>query len=752
MSLPQPQYPLEDVCSVIFNNTLFTYSREAFQSLPLVQGAQWTDLPMGEMVKGGVCVQTTPVNDTSATALYIIGGTSNTSDYEGMQKYTFSLQKWESVQPTVPVAQNRLYHGAVYLNSSDTILVYAGTQDGTMQPSSQTFTIQASEPYAVLAYQAIAPPAISPLLMQWTESKALYVGGSNTNTMAMIFSPSTSWVNSNATLADPLYNISNIHSIVQNGDDSSKTLYTFDMAVSPNVVNRTILYDGNGNPVQNAKPIVGRGLEILPSRTSILGKRDGLTVADWPAYNDSLVPTTTRTAYSVAKDQSGLVVLSGGNTEDVLCMFKARENCWVNATQELVSDPIQQGPRPSLSPSSTTTLSSGSQKASAQSTGTGTGSPGPDDLATILAAVLGSIVGMALILLAVLLLLRWRRKRRQYVDAGHQRRSSGIPNEKDTMDFSDMGLPPMSSTRQLRNHAPQDSQASFSSVAILMGRVGGHKRSGERGDGSVGSDASSHFNKKYKTAISNPIPQEPSLNNFGGLGEPSRPLMDNKIPPIAEEREVTPRVRYSTRGGRRGSTRRSSGWNRYWSGGSAMNIFGFGNKRSTYGSDDSNSQYSDYRPSRTTQTSAVVPPLRLGQPELNRVPSGSPTVANAPGNDPLSREMSGQIERPGSEGSMSSYNDDDRRDAFSSGVPASLHEHTSWTPVDRHDWAGNRVPSNAYTESIYAATLPRSTVANFPRETQFPPPPSYQNQQRPPNQQSTISDMSWLNLGGDSRL
>jgi len=181
-----------------------------------------------------------------------------------------------------------------------------------------------------------------------------------------------------------------------------------------------------------------------------------------------------------------------------------------------------------------------------------------------------------------------------------------------------------------------------------------------------------------------------------------------------------------------------------------MNILGFGSKRTTYGSDDSNSQYSDHRPSQVTQTSAMVPPLKLGgQPELNRVPSGSPTVANTGNKFTLSREMSGQIERSSSSSSLSSFNDDDRRDAFSSGVPASVHEQSSWTPVDRHDWTGDRALSNAYTESMYATTLPRSTVANFPRETRFPAPPL---SQRPPAQQSNISDMSWLNLGSESRV
>jgi len=175
-----------------------------------------------------------------------------------------------------------------------------------------------------------------------------------------------------------------------------------------------------------------------------------------------------------------------------------------------------------------------------------------------------------------------------------------------------------------------------------------------------------------------------------------------------------------------------------------MNILGFGSKRTTYeGSDrSSDSHYSDQRlPSQITQTSAVPMPLKLGErpPELNRVTSGSPTIAYQSSKFPLTREMSGTIERPGSISSVSSFNDD-RNDAFSSGIPASVHEQSSWTPFDKTGWGSRPTPSN-YSESIYATTLHQSTAPNFPT----PPPP-----QRQLAQQS--SDMSWLNLGGNTRI
>lgn len=694
-------------------------------------------------------MKTTPKNNTSATALYIVGGTANASDYEGLQRFTFADGQWETLRPTVAVTQNRLYHSAVYLNSSDSILVYAGTQDGSKQASSQTFTIQASEPYTVLAFQAIAPPGINPLLMQWTESEAVYIGGSDTNKNAMIFSPSNSWVDSNATLAEPLYNTSAIKAVVINGDDASKTLYTFDMTVIPNSVNRTILIDGDGNPVENADPIVGKrgleeALEDLDERSTMLVKRDNLTVADWPPYNDTLAPSSIRTSYSVAQDPSGLVVISGGNQQDVLCIFEARDNCWANAsaTLSLKAQTLQVlGPSTTTSPS-TASQTSASSTATATTTTTAMTAADPPFPAKILGIVLGSIMGIALILLGILLLLRWRRKRRQHSDAGHQRRSSGIPDEKDTMDFLDRGLPQMSLARSFRGHEQQTSQGSFSSMAILMGRVG-HKR-GEDKNGSLGSDSSSQFNKKYKTAISKPMPQEQPSRS---MPDPNR---DEKAISFGEERVPTARPRGSGRGGRGGSTRRSSGWNRYWSGGSAMNILGFGSKRTTYdeGSVRSSlSQYSEGQPSQVTQTSAMVPPLKIGgQPELSRVVSGSPRMENPSNKFPLTREMSGKIERTASVSTLSSY--DDRHDAFSSGIPASINEQNSWTPVDRQDWAAGRAPSNAYTESVYATTLPHNTVANFPKEIRLPASTS----QRPPLQQSSISDMSWLNLGGEPRI
>jgi hypothetical protein len=764
MPLPAPVVPLVEACSTLFNNTLYTFSASAFQSLPLTRGAKWSKLSMGVPVTGASCVQATPQNSSSPASLYIVGGAtvSNDGSYSGLQRYSFEDGKWETIKPSTAVTLNRVYHNAVYLNESASILVYAGSQDGNKVPSSQTFTISTLPPYNVLAYESIAPPAVAPLLMQWTESKAVMIGGGSTNTKVMVFSPDGGWVDSGATLEQPLEkNITAVTAVVQDGNDGSKNLYTFDMSVSPNTVNRTVLVDADGNPVVGAKPIISRSLErrnVLDSTQENVNqfvKRDSLTLTNWPEYNNTLAPKATRTSYSIAKDQSGLVVMSGGSDDDILCMFKARDNCWVNATEKLSSKPVQNILGTTSSTPTTSLLSSTTPSQTASGTATATNDPsaaGKAETLKILGAVLGSVVGVALILVIVLLILRCKRNRRRFIEAGHQRRASGLEGEKNPMDFQDRGMDYPDHLNGFQSHSrQQESQGSFSSMAILMGRVGNGNKRGMlgRGNGSNGSDASSVFNKKYKTAISNPIPQSAPAPY---IGMSTRDEKGVSFAPAIAAAALAPAARpRASAAARRGSTRRSSGWNRYWSGGSAMNILGFGSRRTTGYSDhtDTNSQYSE-RDTRTqvSQPSAVVPPLNLGgPPRLSRVASNSPTISGHNTSFPLREGMAGKIERPGSAVSdASSY--DDRRDAFSSGVPESIRDENSWTPFGSNDWQSG-APSVAYTESNYdTSTLPRhgqitSQHAPMPK---FPTPPADRHKQGQPS-----SDMSWLNLGAGDR-
>ena len=117
----------------------------------------------------------------------------------------------------------------------------------------------------------------------------------------------------------------NIQAVLQNGNDASKTLYTFDMTVHPTSVNRTILIDGDGNPVTDSAPVKANDVRIAKNITQnahathlddrSLERRGNLTIANWPLYNDSLAPSSTRTNFAVARDQNGMTVITGGNQE-----------------------------------------------------------------------------------------------------------------------------------------------------------------------------------------------------------------------------------------------------------------------------------------------------------------------------------------------------------------------------------------------------------------------------------------------------
>ncbi|KAK7951299.1 uncharacterized protein PG986_007027 [Apiospora aurea] len=698
MPLPKPAVSLTGACSVIHDNTLYEYSSQGFQSLKLEEKEEWKQLSNGKAVEGGVCVGSTP-KDASKAGLYIVGGTSTDPDYKGIQKFTYSTGKWESINPTVSVTQSRLWHSAVYLNASDSILVYAGAQDGSQHLSSQTFTVAASEPYTVLAYQSIAPPAIAPILLPWSEAQAVMVGGDATNTKVMLFDAKAGWTDSNSTLAEP------ITKVAERGA-------------------RLVLMDAAG-PVVKTTPI-----RKTKGASRSLGQRD-LTASNWPAYNSTLAPTTVRDQYSLASGPDGLVVMSGGNDNDAFCMFNARENCWQNATAKLVgtedfdiasvptgsgtSDPTDgpsSVPSPLAIPGPAETSAAAAPPAAAS---------GPKKMETgqILGISLGVIFGIAIMLIALLFWLRRKKQRQNYIEQGHSRRASGVQEKQDYLPNT-----AKATGGYYRGHGQQESAGSFSSMAILMGKI--QKPSAVERQNSVNSgvskrsSVSSILAKQFKSTIGRPVPQPNS--------SPIYESRDEKGVSFAAEVE-DPKPRNGPAVNRDGETRRSSGWNRYWSGGSTLNILGWGpgSRRETQASDSSHYSNTQHR---MTQDSATVPPLQVeGRPSFSRVHTGSPTVSHI--NSQISEAMSGQIERPLSSTSSSGY---------SSGIPQSVHEQWDATTAKK-PWGQDRAPSSAYTASVY-------TTTHLGPPGQSRPPTGISNQPQLPT--AATSDMSWLNLGGDN--
>ena len=763
MSVPKPPVPLDDICAVIYDNALYTFSEDAFLRLELAPGAKWEKLSPGVPVKGGVCVGSTPA-DSDQAGLYIVGGVASDDSYRGLQKFTYSTEKWESIDIPSEDLKGRRWHGATYINSSDTIMVYSGTREEVQHPSSETFTISAQAPYGLESFPSGAPLAVSPLLLPWSETDALMVGGDLTNRRAMLFNPEASWRDSGATLADPIpKDASAIKAVVIDGDDGSKSLITFDMTQSPNVVYRIALMDGNGTPMENSPTVVPRNLGRLSARQSDSDSNDEtkpLTLDDWPEYDGDLAPEKARANYAAAQGPDGMVVFAGGDNDNVLQMFNARENTWVEPSRAF-EDQERLGTlsaSSSASSSTTTTLKSTSSATSSSSGSTLTSSSTPEsvggdgdddggmDSNTILGIVLGTVLGVMLLLGLILFLIRRKRSKK----LGNSGANALSDDEKGGQ--AARAMPNVAPRGYGHGHYPQNSTDSYSSMAILMGKVNQQNKHLNRkpSTGTHRSSMSSIFNKEFKSTISKPIPHNddyastpysekemeagdritvfgPSLSQRVAPPRPPRGSATLDVPPLRPDAAPADP-----------NERRSSGWNRYWSGGSALNILGFGNgKRGTVDSDQS-SRYSDNKLNRVTQDSATVPPLRIepfaGPPELNRVNSGSPTVTQAPVQLPTKASMAGKIERPMSNSSS----------GYSSGIPESVYD--TWDPTDvKKPWGTDRAPTSAYGGNTYGQPSsfdPSSTSGA--RNIGI-------SQQPKLDKAKASTDMSWLNINANNR-
>ncbi|TWU74513.1 hypothetical protein ED733_005690 [Metarhizium rileyi] len=732
MPAPQPPLSLDNSCTVVYNGTLYSHSPEGFMSIRLEDGAKWRMLDPGVKVRGATCVGSAKPKNVDP-AFFVIGGQAEDDNYPGLQKYTYSTEKWSTVRPTDMVTKHRRWHSSTYIEATDTILIFGGNQDGISGPSADTFTILASEPYTVTkppltGVPSNQPPASSrPILTSATDADAILVGGGDNADHAKVywFSTGGNWRYADSSLAKPIgKDTGSIQGTVVTGEDGSKNLILFDLSQSPNQVSRVVIMDGNGKSMSNSPVITSRDVDQ--------GKRD-LTSANWPKYNSTLAPMETRQNYAMARGPNGTIVFSGGNPDSPIALFDTKQNTWMNATtffdstQKVLSSPSTTSSATSTPTfSSSTTSSSTAVATSIAAAAVPTASNKSEDSGlssnVILGITLGSIAGFFVFLGLVLLLLRRRKKQLGHTETGRPSRTPS--EEKDMFAFHKSTFP---HAGQLMGHRPQASTESYSSVAILMGRMNKEKSGLSRKPSNDTARSSvSSLHKHLKSTISKPIPQDmvhPSLLAHDERGVAFAPSVAESRPRNGPT-EIHP------------GTRRSSGWNRYWSGGSALQILGLGNgKRNTMTSEQS-SRYSDVSKNpRATQDSATVPPLNFeGQPAVNSVNCGSPVVAQHTDKMPFTEGMSGTIERPVSPVSS----------GYSSGIPESINE--TWDPMEANKpWGANRAPSSAYTPSSYR-------TSELPGDVLVAQPPPTGVSRQPQLAMASTSDMSWLNLGDQSRV
>lgn len=669
MTLPKPLVALKDHCSVIYNNTLYTFQQDAFQSLELRHGGQWSALPMGVSTNGSVCVQGSPKGEDS---LFIVGGTANSSApswYSGLQQYSFKNKQWKHLTPQNTSAKNRVGHSSAYLNSSDSILIYAGSQDGRF-PSSQTFTISTRPPYTVLAYNTETPPLIQPLIMPLNTSHALMLGGDSQNKNFYTFGPGP-WQQFPGNLKNDLKNSTYAQAVITDGGGGNQLLEFFDMSASPNEVKTQSLQQA----VENIKR------------------------EDRPAYNNTLASFTSRSGFSLAQDPAGLIVISGGalNDSDYLCLFNQTGNQWIDPAQFFEVETKDPNATPTTSSSPSSTQSTLPSSPSVPTHGTNSKS----HPMTILGATLGAVFGLAALLLILLLLLRYVRRRK----ASNNGRDHPL-NDQDEMDFADRGVDFMreagGSLNTNSNHKHTGSGHTITSLAIMSGSAGAGSRQSKRGFLHKAGDSSGSA-KSFFSRAKSPL-------------APSPPVISGPIQPL-NPRDQSNQVTASS------EPRTDVGWSTYFTNNSATNLDQSppGNARresasrpTTYAS---NSQ-SDYASSRITSSnaheSAEVQPLSIranvAHPPNSRVVS--PTSGLPLSGLALAPAGPG-VDSPSPSTLASNTDEEEEHHHDEDGRLAS-----EWTPVAASDRGGtwtDRPISGIYSDSIYPHPGERVRIPNFPR-------------------------------------
>ncbi|MCJ1336016.1 hypothetical protein MMC09_001291 [Bachmanniomyces sp. S44760] len=677
---------------------------------------------MGDAVTGAKCVSGTVQGQDF---LFIVGGMENPPSLErsGLQQFSFKLQTWKEVKPTQAVARNRIMHGATFLNSTSSILVYAGFQDNSYQKSTSTFTISLLPPFNVNAYSAGSqtPAVMNPAVLPWNMSHAVMLGGDAQNQAVWTFGEENGWQPLDVTLPGGLQDMDKVQSAIVNGSDGSKVLELFDMSKSPNSVTTLLLQNATTeSPSQPHSQTWGGSVN----------RRDGVTLAEWPAYNSTLAPQTVRNGFSVAQnpDNNGLVVISGGvdqQNQPPLCLFNQTGNQWIDASEFLTGQPSDSGSSPSASSTAVSpaaSLTASSSPTPSQTSAATTSTSSRNNTLKILGASLGGIFGLAALLLIILLLVRYFRQRDS---SSQRRRTSDILDDSKQMDFIDRDLDYdqkggyFGATGHKYSKSDQTQASTTSQTRAVPTSPQAGKKAFFHKPGDSGGSSKSFFN------ISKPIiaPSPQPINNAF------------LAPPPAHSRAV-PFTGSSTRTDPRNET----GWSKYFmNNNSTTNLATLQQNYDRYGRNSktsrdtfvsgSNSDYTNNSriASSNLHASAEVAPLDLRASQMrsssilhkSASPSLSSTYPTLPSSAALARgRVYEEPPSPTTPVSEIAEEDDDPEDMLqsSSGGPES-EGHASWSPVITSDRNNNRPPSSVYTKtgsSIYPHPGEKVSIPTFP--------------------------------------
>ncbi|KAF7189842.1 hypothetical protein HII31_08949 [Pseudocercospora fuligena] len=716
MSVPLPESSLSGHCAAIDRDTLYVLDNDGgLQSLPLKKNATWTEeTKTDHVVNAPACVK-----DDAAGALYVIGGGSDDESFMGVQRYLFNDKKWESITPLADVLQNRVNHSIAYLEDSQSILVYAGApEDQPADLSSQTFLLSTQYPYDIQGYNSYAPPANNPILQPWNSSHAVLVGGQTLRNEIWLFGPSEGWTNLSSGLAEPLNPAS--RAVVVDGSDGSKVLQVFNMHTSPNTAQGIVLLGEGGRPAYTGQT-VGADSSSNPQ------KRD-LSISNWPTYNSTNAPMSTREDCSIARNSDGVIVMAGGNDEDPLIMYDQGENSWIDADKFFNSK--QQQPLQASSTSTPSATATPTESATPSSTTAAPSAGGPsahDKMMRTLGITLGVLCGIAALFILVLLYLRWRKMKAKKKDGYLQEKDGAGEDGAGRLSFADRGASFMKeaglSAHELPPPPRQDrfdrNNGSHSSLAIMTNKWGnGSSRTrGHEPKASFESTA-----QLVKDKHGNFVPTE------------NHEMMDigDKVPVPKSNLTVPGAMANSTALDKetRIERKRSSGWSKYFATSQPTGPNGLSHLPAAYTkpktlsaqsmNSDVASEYSqdERRPSQMSRipSSALVPPLDIdfsktvdGQ-RLSHVATGSPRFMDS--REDFSRTGSagqqssaqkGQIVDPRSS-QATSIETFDNRSTLSSNLTSDFYNEsaqTAWTPMSGDIADRGRATSSVYTNSVH---------------------------------------------------
>lgn len=797
MSAPKPPVALKNQCSIVHDGVIYVYSPDAFQTLELKEGAQWKQETNGVSVKGAVCVKGGVDGDNSKTALYVVGGAANasSSDYPGLQRFSITDKSWQTITPAVKVTQNRHNHGAAYMNTSSSILVYAGSQDsGYDGLSSETFVLETYPPYRVLAYSSTAPPTKKPIMLPWSEDRAFMAGGSSTNVNLFTFGPQDGWQDLGLSLPAPLPDSSVAQSAILTLDDNSKILQTFNLGQDVPNITSNVLLNAGGQLASFGETVGGSVPTSTPTASAGGGskaKRD-VFLNTYPSYNNSLAPSSSRTDFDLVQGENGLAAFVGGSTDSV-AFFNQTGNSWISTTSIL-------GKQEAISTPSTTQSPASASATSTPSSPAGSSSHKTNGLA-ILGGVLGGICGLAAILIIILLWLRSVRRKRERAEKqsgyGDDKKRSGEYN------FEEQGLQPLARQGQPMGRSPvpstviteADSTAMVGNKGdpkYLIRRVSSERvqTPGYRGSGIGFGQA---LFKREKSPLSISKPMNPILGDYQ-----ARPSIElGRATPVGE-----PMVATVATPARKASQRKTDeGWGKYFQSepqtGNRTMFFGrsSGASRGKSGFWPGSGVPESSTRSTPARSTKIVLRDSNGNPlQAHMVAAGSPTLEHGHP-DPQSRGLQvaegipARISRASSVSTNSDeeYEDDHIEGAFSSGIPASV-DGMPWTPVG-NTWGGPaqrplRPPSSYYQTQdmpLQTASSEETTGTQGSSIPSFPMPNSVRSMNPDGGSVSTAeapairvnghgqesrdyfshtrarsgtpenNDMSWLNLGTPNR-